>query len=414
MTLESLAIEWVRIVAERLGELRDEVVFLGGASIGLLITDPATTTVRGTKDVDVIVEVGSWSEYAPLQERLREKGFTEDTSEHAPLCRWEIAGIKVDVMPTTEKILGFSNRWYGPAMKTAQRVHLTDTLTINIASPPYFVATKIEAFHGRGGGDYVISHDIEDLVAVVDGRPEINREIEQAPDDLRIFLHDQLADLLADDDFREALRGHLRGDAANQARLPTLLYRLHRIHSDDGEQALLRTLLDHIIDNQEVPQVQKFRLAHEQRRPLLGELVYRGTMAMDRGRYALTADGLCMCMPGRASGEVARCNIIIDELKGMYRSDQERLWPMSELARRVGETTTDTARAVTFLSANPLFRGINWSANSGFIESFTLGEIVLDAEHLSPKNPRVGGTASSARINRSLSVKPKKPKPPGT
>ena len=208
MTIESPAIGWVRIVAERLGELRDEVVFLGGATVGLLITDPATTTVRATKDVDVIVEVESWGEYAPLQERLREKGFSEDTSEGAPLCRWVIADIKVDVMPTTEQILGFSNRWYGPAMKTARRVQITDALTIRIASPPYFVATKIEAFHGRGDGDHTVSHDIEDLVAVIDGRPEINSEIEQAPDDLRVYLHDQLAELLTNDDFREALPGH--------------------------------------------------------------------------------------------------------------------------------------------------------------------------------------------------------------
>ena len=382
MTVESPAIEWVRIVAERLGELRDEVVFLGGATVGLLITDPATNVVRGTKDVDVIVEVVSRGQYALLQERLREKGFAEDTSEDAPVCRWVIAGITVDVMPTTEKILGFSNRWYGPAMKTARRVQLTDVLTIRVASPPYFVATKIEAFHGRGDGDYVISHDIEDLVAVVDGRPEINSEIEQAPDDLRAYLHDQLADLLTNNDFREALPGHLRGDAASQARLPALLFRLHHIHSDSEEQSLLRTLLDHIIDNQELPLVQQFRLAHEQLRPLAGELVDRGTMAMNRGRYALTADGLRKCLPGRASNEVARCNTIIDELKDMYRSDPERLWPMGELARRVGETTPDTARAVTFLSAKPFFYGINWSANSGFIESFTLAEIVLEAERL--------------------------------
>ena len=115
--IASPAIEWVRIVADRLGDLRDEVVFLGGATVGLLITDPAAAAVRPTKDVDVIVEVATWGEYAPLQDRLREHGFTEDTEEGAPLCRWVIEGIKVDVMPTNEAILGFSNRWYSPAMK---------------------------------------------------------------------------------------------------------------------------------------------------------------------------------------------------------------------------------------------------------------------------------------------------------
>jgi len=382
MTVESAAIEWVRIVAERLGDLREEVVFLGGATAGLLITDPATTAVRATKDVDVIVEVGSWGEYAPLQARLRDKGFSEDTTEGAPLCRWLIAGIKVDVMPTSEQILGFSNRWYGPAMKTAQRVQLTDELTIRIASPPYFVATKIEAFHGRGKGDYQVSHDIEDLVAVVDGRLELHGEIEEASEDLREYLHDQLTALLADDGFRESLPGHLRGDAASQARLPTLLWRLHRIHSDDDEHALLRTVLDQIMDERELPQVQAFRLAHEPHNSLLGDLVEQGLLGMDRGRYSLAAGGLRRCLPGRASCEVARCNSIIDELKVMYRSDPERLWPTRKLAERVGESIADTARAVTFLSANPLFYGLNWDANTGFVESFSLGELVLDEEHL--------------------------------
>jgi hypothetical protein len=128
MTIESQAIEWLRIVAERLGELREEVVFLGGATVGLLISNPVVTDIRATKDVDVIVQVGSRGSYATLQERLRAKGFQEDTEEGAPICRWIIEGIKVDVMPTDEEIIGFSNRWYEPAMATAREVPLADDL----------------------------------------------------------------------------------------------------------------------------------------------------------------------------------------------------------------------------------------------------------------------------------------------
>ena len=129
------------------------------------------------KDVDVIVEVGSWGEYALLQERLREKGFHEDMEEGAPLCRWVVEGIRVDVMPTSEEVVGFSNRWYGPAMKAAQTFKPDDQITIRLVTAPYFVATKLEAFIGRGHDDYLASHDIEDLVAVVDGRPELAHEI---------------------------------------------------------------------------------------------------------------------------------------------------------------------------------------------------------------------------------------------
>jgi predicted nucleotidyltransferase len=227
--IASPAIEWVRIVADRLGDLRDEVVFLGGATVGLLITDPAAAAVRPTKDVDVIVEVATWGEYAPLQDRLREHGFTEDTEEGAPLCRWVIEGIKVDVMPTNEAILGFSNRWYSPAMKTAQSMQLTDAISIRLVTGPYFLVTKLEAFRGRGQGDYQLSHDLEDVIAVVDGRPALVDEIEHAELYLRDYLRDGIGELLDDAAFLEALAGHLPGDAESQRRLPTLVDRMKRI-----------------------------------------------------------------------------------------------------------------------------------------------------------------------------------------
>ena len=119
MSAEPEAIEWVRRVAQRLGDLADEVVFLGGATAGLLITAPRTAAVSSTKDVDIIVEVGTWGEYARLLERLRERGFREDTEEGAPVCRWVIDDIKVDVMPADEEILGFSNRWYQAVISAA-------------------------------------------------------------------------------------------------------------------------------------------------------------------------------------------------------------------------------------------------------------------------------------------------------
>ncbi len=102
----------VRSVAERLGPLRKKAVFLGGAATALLITDEATPEVRATKDVDIIVEVLSKSDYYQLEETLRSLGFTQSMEEDAPLCRWVINDTKVDVMPTDEKILGFTNKWY--------------------------------------------------------------------------------------------------------------------------------------------------------------------------------------------------------------------------------------------------------------------------------------------------------------
>ena len=108
MRTASANLAMIRYVAERLGDLRERVVFLGGAATTLLITDQAAPDVRPTLDVDVIVEIGSSPDYYRLGESLREIGFTEDASEGAPLCRWLIDGIRVDIMPTDEHILGFS------------------------------------------------------------------------------------------------------------------------------------------------------------------------------------------------------------------------------------------------------------------------------------------------------------------
>jgi len=216
-------------VAKRLGNLRDKVVFVGGCATGLFITDPAMPEVRATQDVDVIVEVTSRMEYYRLEEELRSRGFKQDLSENAPICRWLVDVIKVDIMPTQEEILGFSNRWYLPAIKNADHIKLENELTIKLVSPPYFLATKIDAFKGRGGGDYMASHDMEDIITILDGRPEIVSEIRSSSDDLKDFLSRTFRSLLANDEFRDSIPGHLSPDRASQSRLPLLIKRLEEI-----------------------------------------------------------------------------------------------------------------------------------------------------------------------------------------
>ncbi len=142
-------LEMIRHVAERLGPLRRDVVFLGGAATALFITDEAAPEVRPTKDVDVIVESLTRADYYVLEEKLRSLGFTQPLEEDSPLCRWTIQGVNIDVMPTDEKILGFANQWYSEAIKNAIKISLSKGLEINIVTAPYFLATKIEAFYSR-------------------------------------------------------------------------------------------------------------------------------------------------------------------------------------------------------------------------------------------------------------------------
>jgi hypothetical protein len=50
-------VEAISAIARRLGALTDDLVFLGGAVVPLLLTDPAAPPPRATNDVDAIVEV---------------------------------------------------------------------------------------------------------------------------------------------------------------------------------------------------------------------------------------------------------------------------------------------------------------------------------------------------------------------
>ena len=94
-------------------------------------------------------------------------------------------------------------------------------------APAAFVATKLEAFNDRGRNadgqpDYLGSHDLEDIITVVDRRPELQAECAEAPEELRVYLAHAFSQLLADADFNTTLAGHLPGDAASQSRLQKL------------------------------------------------------------------------------------------------------------------------------------------------------------------------------------------------
>lgn len=175
------------------------------------------------------MEIATGPDYYRLGEALRAIGFTEDASEEAPLCRWLIDGIKVDIMPTDERILGFSNKWYLPALRHAARTEIGDGMTIRLVTAPFFLATKLEAFSGRGRGDFMASHDLEDLIAVLDGRKEIVEEVRSAPEEVRKFLARSFDGLLQSREFQDALPGHLPPDPASQQRARVVLDRMRGI-----------------------------------------------------------------------------------------------------------------------------------------------------------------------------------------
>ncbi len=203
--MSALQLEAAAVV---LGPLLDEVVFVGGATVHLWITEPAAPPVRATDDVDVVCEVASRAAYYRLGERLRERGLRETMGEPV-LCRWRNADPKLvlDVMPTDPDILGFSNPWYDEAISTATTITLDSGTPIRAARPIVLTATKLCAWKGRGRGDLLGSLDIHDVLTLIDGRPELIGEVESAPSNLRTYIRDELTELRAEPYFDYAVDG---------------------------------------------------------------------------------------------------------------------------------------------------------------------------------------------------------------
>ena len=218
-------------VALALGPLVDEFVFVGGATVALFITRPGLAPIRPTKDVDIVAAITSQARYYEMVEKLRAHGFRQDF-ESELFCRLIVNAVTVDLMATDTAILGFSNRWYQLAWDSAGRFDIADRLvSIRLISPSCFLATKCEAFFGRGDGDYLTSTDIDDIVSVVAGRPEVVEEVAEAPKELRTYLREVFREWLGNRDFLEGLAGHLGPDAASQSQIPKVRARLKSIAS---------------------------------------------------------------------------------------------------------------------------------------------------------------------------------------
>ena len=199
--------EIIRKIAFALGELNEQVVFVGGATIGLYINDPAADDVRPTKDVDISFAIASIGDLEVIREELTRKGFIQ-TPEDNVICRFRYEGIKVDVMNT--KAVGWApaNPWFSPGF--TQRVSLNiNKQKIQILPLPYFLASKFSAYNDRGANDPRTSHDFEDIIYVLDSRTDIVEQLDDVPDDVRPYLEKQLQIILDDRVMHEAILGNL-------------------------------------------------------------------------------------------------------------------------------------------------------------------------------------------------------------
>ena len=132
-------------------------------------------------------------------------------------------------MPTDENILGFGNRWYKAAIKQTLRHQISTDLFIQSVSAPYFLATKFEAFNTRGNNDYLLSHDFEDIISIIDGRINLINEIKTCHSELKIFLQKTFMHILGDENFLSAISGHLNYGSSTTARTEMVLNRIKQL-----------------------------------------------------------------------------------------------------------------------------------------------------------------------------------------
>ena len=202
-------ISMLQTVANGLGNLKVDRVFVGGAVAELYASNPDLSDIRPTLDVDCVIELRSKTAHAKLENDLRALGFANDSSKGAPICRWVYQDILVDIMPSDSDVLGFTNMWYDEGIENKISKTLPDGTEIFVFPPEYYLAAKIEAHKGRGGNDLRQSHDFEDIIFILDNCFELLESITNANESVKAYLKEECSKLLENDGLTEGIESAL-------------------------------------------------------------------------------------------------------------------------------------------------------------------------------------------------------------
>ena len=193
-------------IAEALKELKDQVIFVGGSVVSLYADDPAADDIRPTADIDITIKLMNQSNYLQMQKHLSDLGFKLDVTGHS-VCSYKYKDIPVDIMSTEDMPLMPSTKWFKLGLATLQTVK-ANNIDIQILSAPYFLATKFKAFNDRGI-DYRTSHDIEDVIYVLDNNIDIVNQINQADTKVREFIKSEFQKIIDNDALEEIIAAHV-------------------------------------------------------------------------------------------------------------------------------------------------------------------------------------------------------------
>ena len=220
--------EQIELLDAALSPFPVDYAFIGGGVLSLLVSDVTAEAVRVTMDIDVLTGTTTRKAWQGLEGPLSEKGFCHDMSEGAPVCRWKYGDTTVDILPIHRSVLGWDSKWFAEALAAARPVPVGERMA-RVVTAPYFLALKAEAFESRGRKDMLTSRDFEDILCLLDGRPEIVEEVRAERDDLRRYLSERLAEYLGMPDLESAVEGFVWTEVAAESRRVALFSRIREI-----------------------------------------------------------------------------------------------------------------------------------------------------------------------------------------
>lgn len=203
----TINIKVIEKVANALGELNNNVIYVGGAIVSFFITDMGADQPRPTKDIDISVQISTYSEMDRLREQLATKGIYPASNQNV-MYRYEFEDVLIDFIPFEATPLGPTNSWLKPGFPLAYEVQAGDQ-TIKILPVSYFLATKFEAFKSRGKNDPFMSHDFEDIIYVLDNNIEVVEIIKSADENLINFMKEMADFILSHPSKYDIISGHI-------------------------------------------------------------------------------------------------------------------------------------------------------------------------------------------------------------
>lgn len=204
------SVQRIHRVARALGDLSNDVVFIGGAIAPLLQTDPPFDSPRPTKDADALTASAKYSDLDRLHQALRDREFRHDTTDTNHIHRWRSPDDDIlDLVPAGQHPGGSGQLCDQLALETSQTVTLADGTTFRHASAPAFLALKWAAYNDRGSSDPFGSHDLEDILALAAARPSIAKEVGASPAPIKDFVREMSAVLLGLSYVDDLIAAHL-------------------------------------------------------------------------------------------------------------------------------------------------------------------------------------------------------------